>query len=358
LNEIVCKVVKTINGDEEVTRDIVNVSESSKTFLDKDGIVSIGTEVKEGDILVGKISPRGKEREITSEEKFLAQLFGEKTTMYKDKSLRLSYGEEGIVYKIKRINAQENENFDKSVIEVIKIYIAQKRKIQVGDKLAGRHGNKGVISIIVPQEDMPHYEDGTPIDICLNPAGVPSRMNIGQILETNLGLGARKLAIKKLYEYSKNRDHNSVVENFGISENVAKNLVKISHNYIEQNKVSEFSAIDLSIILSETGLTIDDLNLKIATPSFNGTNIDDIVELYKEVGINVKDNGKSVLIDGRTGEKYITPVTTGTIYMLKLDHMVEDKIHARDVGTYSKITQQPLGGKSQNGGQRFGEMEV
>jgi DNA-directed RNA polymerase subunit beta len=358
LNEITFKVVKTLNGDEEVTRNIVNVSESSKAFLDKDGIVSVGTEVKEGDILVGKISPRGKDREVTAEEKFLAQLFGEKTTMYKDKSLRLAYGEEGIVYKVKRIDASENENFDKSVIEIIKIYVAQKRKIQVGDKLAGRHGNKGVISIVVPQEDMPHYEDGTPIDICLNPNGVPSRMNIGQILETHLGLGIRKLTIQKLYELAKDKDYKTAHEIFGLPLAIAKNLIQIANEYITQNKVSKLSAFDLSIILCEAGLNIEDLNLKVTTPSFNGANINDIAKLYKDVGIDIKDNGKSTLIDGRTGEKINAPVTTGVIYMLKLDHMVEDKIHARDVGTYSKITQQPLGGKSQNGGQRFGEMEV
>ncbi|GMO15517.1 MAG: DNA-directed RNA polymerase subunit beta [Mycoplasmoidaceae bacterium] len=358
LNEITFKVMKTLNGDEEVTRNIVNVTESQKAFLDKDGIVRVGTEVKEGNILVGKITPRGKDKEISPEEKFLSQLFGEKTTMYKDKSLRLPYGEEGIVYKVQRIPATENENFDKSIIEIIKIYIAQKRKIQVGDKLAGRHGNKGVISIVVPQEDMPHYEDGTPIDICLNPAGVPSRMNIGQILETHLGLALRKHAINSLYKLAEDSDYDAASALYGISHVLSKNLLSTTKEYIKDSKIKSLNAFDLSIILAKVGMIVEDLNVKVSTPSFNGANIQDIADLFKEVGLDIKENGKSTLIDGRTGEKFSSPITTGTIYMLKLDHMVEDKIHARDVGSYSKITQQPLGGKSQNGGQRLGEMEV
>jgi DNA-directed RNA polymerase subunit beta len=278
--------------------------------------------------------------------------------MYKDRSLRVAVGEEGVVYKVKRINASENENFDKSTIEIIKVYIAQKRKIQVGDKLAGRHGNKGVVSIIVPQEDMPHYPDGTPIDICLNPAGVPSRMNIGQILETHMGLGLRKKAINDLYDFAKNNSVEDAAKEYGISTVIAKNLLSVAKKYIEANSVKELNSHDLSIILNQVGLVIEDLNVKITSPSFCGANITDIAALYKEVGIDVKENGKSILIDGKTGEAFDSPITTGTIHTLKLDHMVDDKIHARDVGTYSKITQQPLGGKSQNGGQRFGEMEV
>jgi DNA-directed RNA polymerase subunit beta len=350
--------MKTLNGDEEVTRNIVNVNESQKAFLDKDGIVMVGTEVKEGNILVGKITPRGKDKEISSEEKFLSQLFGEKTTMYKDRSLRLSYGEEGIVYKVQRIPATENENFDKSVIEIVKICIAQKRKIQVGDKLAGRHGNKGVISIVVPQADMPHYEDGTPIDICLNPNGVPSRMNIGQILETHLGLAIRKKVVLDLFDFAMGNKYEEASVTFGIALPLSKNLLSTAKKYIEESKIKELSSFDLSIILSKVGMIFEDLNIKVASPSFNGANIQDIIDLYEKVGIDIKQNGKSTLIDGRTGEKFNSPITTGSIYMLKLDHMVEDKIHARDVGTYSKITQQPLGGKSQNGGQRLGEMEV
>ena len=276
-------------GPEEITRDIPNVSEEARKNLDENGIVMIGTEVKEGDILVGKVTPKGM-AELTSEEKLLHAIFGEKTREVRDTSLRVPHGGDGIVHDVKIYSRKENDELPAGVSKVIRIYIIQKRKIQVGDKMSGRHGNKGVISLILPQEDMPFLPDGTPVDIMLNPMGVPSRMNIGQILELHLGYAAKKL------------------------------------------------------------------NVHVATPVFDGAKNDDIKAMMKEAGMD--DDGKTILYNGRTGEPFENRVAVGVMYMIKLHHMVDDKLHARSTGPYSLVTQQPLGGKAQFGGQRFGEMEV
>ncbi|WP_425380096.1 DNA-directed RNA polymerase subunit beta [Spiroplasma endosymbiont of Stenodema calcarata] len=279
---------QTKQGPEEITREIPNISENARKFLDDDGLVIIGTEVKPGDILVGKVTPKGQ-TQLSPEDKLLQAIFGEKSKNVKDNSLRVPNGGEGIIQTIKRFPREKYE-LSADVLEVIKIYIVQKRKIQEGDKMAGRHGNKGVISKILPLEDMPHMEDGTPIDIMLNPLGIPSRMNIGQVLEIHLGMAAKKLG------------------------------------------------------------------QKVSTPVFDGMTNEELIEIMDKA--NMKNFGKEVLIDGCTGEKFDNPVSVGVMYMLKLSHMVDDKLHARNVGPYSLITQQPLGGKAQNGGQRFGEMEV
>ena len=276
-------------GPEEITRDIPNVSEETRKNLDENGIVMIGTEVHEGDILVGKVTPKGM-AELTSEEKLLHAIFGEKTREVRDTSLRVPHGGDGIVHDVKIYSRKENDELPAGVSKVIRIYIVQKRKIQVGDKMSGRHGNKGVISLILPQEDMPYLPDGRPIDIMLNPMGVPSRMNIGQILELHLGMAAKKL------------------------------------------------------------------NVYVATPVFDGANSDDIKEMMAEAKMD--PDGKTVLYNGRTGEPFENRVSVGVMYMIKLHHMVDDKLHARSTGPYSLVTQQPLGGKAQFGGQRFGEMEV
>ena len=285
--EMQCRETKL--GPEEITRDIPNVSEEARRNLDENGIVTIGTEVKEGDILVGKVTPKGM-AELTSEEKLLHAIFGEKTREVRDTSLRVPHGGDGIVHDIKIYSRKDNDELPAGVSKVIRVYIIQKRKIQVGDKMSGRHGNKGVISLILPQEDMPYLPDGTPVDIMLNPQGVPSRMNFGQILEIHMGMACKKLGVH------------------------------------------------------------------IATPVFDGAHISDIQDMMKEAGMD--EDGKTILYDGRTGEPFDHRISVGVMYMIKLHHMVDDKLHARATGPYSLVTQQPLGGKAQFGGQRFGEMEV
>ncbi len=285
--EMQCRETKL--GPEEITRDIPNVSEEARRNLDENGIVAIGTEVKEGDILVGKVTPKGM-AELTSEEKLLHAIFGEKTREVRDTSLRVPHGGDGIVHDIKIYSRKDNDELPAGVSKVIRVYIIQKRKIQVGDKMSGRHGNKGVISLVLPQEDMPYLPDGTPVDIMLNPQGVPSRMNFGQILEIHMGMACKKLGVH------------------------------------------------------------------VATPVFDGAHINDIQEMMKEAGMD--EDGKTVLYDGRTGEPFDHRIAVGVMYMIKLHHMVDDKLHARSTGPYSLVTQQPLGGKAQFGGQRFGEMEV
>lgn len=276
-------------GPEEITRDIPNVGDEARKNLNSDGIIMIGAEVKEGDILVGKVTPKCQ-AELSAEEKLLLAIFGEKSREVKDNSLRVPHGGAGIVHDIKIFDRKNGDELQPGVNRVVKVYIVQKRKISEGDKMAGRHGNKGVISKILPIEDMPHLEDGTPLDIMLNPLGVPSRMNIGQVLELHLGYAARQLG------------------------------------------------------------------LYIATPAFDGLHREDLEALMKEAGMN--EDGKQPVISGRTGEYFDSPVSVGIMYFVKLSHMVDDKLHARSVGPYSLVTQQPLGGKAQNGGQRFGEMEV
>ena len=285
--KIECRDTKL--GPEEFTRDIPNVGDEARKNLDENGIVRIGTEVGDDDILVGKVTPKGV-AELTSEEKLLHAIFGEKTREVRDTSLRVPHGGGGIVHDVKIFTKEDSDELPAGVSKIVRVYIAQKRKISVGDKMAGRHGNKGVISLVLPSEDMPYLENGEPVDILLNPLGVPSRMNIGQILEMHLGAAAREL------------------------------------------------------------------NIHMATPVFAGANRAEIIDALKEAGLD--EDGKTVLYDGRTGEPFDQRVAVGVMYMIKLHHMVDDKLHARSTGPYSLVTQQPLGGKAQFGGQRFGEMEV
>ena len=289
IEEYDCECRDTKLGAEEITRDIPNIGEENLKDLDENGVIRIGAEVRPGDILVGKVTPKG-ETELSAEERLLRAIFGEKAREVRDTSLRVPHGEAGTIVDVKVYNRDNSDELGPGVNEVIRVYIAQKRKISVGDKMAGRHGNKGVISRILPVEDMPFMPDGTPVDVVLNPLGVPSRMNLGQVLEVHLGAAARLLGIK------------------------------------------------------------------VATPVFDGATEEDIVELLKESGLS--EDGKTILYDGRTGEPFDKPITVGVMYMLKLHHLVDDKIHARSTGPYSLVTQQPLGGKAQFGGQRFGEMEV
>ena len=276
-------------GAEEITRDIPNVGEDALKDLDERGIIRVGAEVRSGDILVGKVTPKG-ETELTPEERLLRAIFGEKAKEVRDTSLRVPHGEYGIIVNVEVFTRENSEELNPGVNKVVRCYIAQKRKLSVGDKMAGRHGNKGVVSRILPQEDMPFLEDGTPLDIVLNPLGVPSRMNIGQVLEVNLGFAAKHLG------------------------------------------------------------------WRVMTPVFDGAHESDIKDMFHDLGI--REDGKSLLTDGRTGRRFDNPVTVGIMYYLKLLHLVDDKIHARSTGPYSLVTQQPLGGKAQFGGQRFGEMEV
>lgn len=289
IEEYECDARDTKLGPEEITRDIPNVGEDVLKDLDDRGIIRIGAEVRAGDILVGKVTPKG-ETELTAEERLLRAIFGEKAREVRDTSLRVPHGEAGKIVDVKVFSRENGDELTPGVNQIVRVYIAQKRKISEGDKMAGRHGNKGVISRIMPEEDMPFLPDGTPVEIVLNPLGVPSRMNIGQVLETHLGWAAKTLG------------------------------------------------------------------LHVATPVFDGANENDIKEMFIESGLPVK--GKSLLYDGRTGLAFDNEITVGYMYMLKLAHLVDDKIHARSTGPYSLVTQQPLGGKAQFGGQRFGEMEV
>ena len=289
IEEYELEVRDTKLGPEEITRDIPNVSEVACRHLDSNGIVMVGAEVKEGDVLVGKVTPKGHS-ELPPEEKLLFAIFGEKTQEVRDNSLKVPHGGSGIVQSVRIFKRSEGYDLPPGVQEQVKVYIVQKRKISEGDKMAGRHGNKGVISRILPIEDMPYMPDGTPVDIMLNPMGVPSRMNIGQILEIHLGMAAKKLGV-----------------NF-------------------------------------------------ATPVFDGIENDELAEIMAEADVSA--DGKLDLVDGRTGEKFDNRISVGVMYFIKLAHMVDDKLHARATGPYSLVTQQPLGGKAQNGGQRFGEMEV
>ena len=284
-----CEARDTKLGPEEITQEIPNIGEDSLKNLDENGVIRIGAEVRPGDILVGKVTPKG-ETEMTAEERLLRAIFGEKARETRDTSLRVPHGEAGIVVDVKTFTRENKDELSPGVSKMVRVYIAQKRKISVGDKMAGRHGNKGVISRILPEEDMPFLPDGTPVEIVLNPLGVPSRMNVGQVLEVHLGMAARKLG------------------------------------------------------------------WHIATPVFDGAKESDLDAALAQAGM--RPDGKTVLYDGRTGEPFDNPVTVGIMYYLKLVHLVDDKIHARSTGPYSLVTQQPLGGKAQFGGQRFGEMEV
>ena len=276
-------------GPEEITREIPNVGEDALKDLDENGIIRIGAEVHDGDILVGKVTPKGI-TELSAEERLLHAIFGEKAREVRDTSLKVPHGGGGVVQDVQVFTREAGDELAPGVNTLVRVYIVQKRKIQVGDKMSGRHGNKGTVALIAPVEDMPYLPDGTPVDICLNPMGVPSRMNIGQLLEIHLGRAARALGIH------------------------------------------------------------------VATPVFDGASEDDVWDFVREAGVD--SDGKTVLYDGRTGEPFHNRVSVGVMYYLKLTHMVDDKIHARSIGPYSLVTQQPLGGKAQFGGQRFGEMEV
>ena len=289
IEEHECEARDTKLGPEEITRDIPNVGEDVLSDLDETGVIRVGAEVRAGDILVGKVTPKG-ETELTAEERLLRAIFGEKAREVRDTSLKVPHGESGIVVDVKEFSRHDGDDLSPGVNRLVRVYVAEKRKLSEGDKMAGRHGNKGVIAKVLPEEDMPYMPDGTPVDIVLNPMGVPSRMNIGQILETHLGWAAKELG------------------------------------------------------------------WKIATPVFDGATEEDIMEALNKSGL--PESGKVELRDGRTGDTFDNPVTVGYIYMLKLHHLVDDKIHARSTGPYSLVTQQPLGGKAQMGGQRFGEMEV
>jgi DNA-directed RNA polymerase subunit beta len=308
-------------GPEEITRDIPNVSEEVLADLDERGIIRIGADVTTGDILVGKVTPKG-ETELTPEERLLRAIFGEKAREVRDTSLKVPHGEQGKIIGVRVFDREEGDELPPGVNQLVRVYVAQKRKITNGDKLAGRHGNKGVISKILPVEDMPFLEDGTPVDIVLNPLGVPSRMNPGQVLETHLGWLA-----KTGWDVS------------GLSEEWARRLQKIGAD-------------------KATGGT------NLATPVFDGAREDEITGLLDHTTLTrdgdrlVGSSGKARMFDGRSGEPFPMPVSVGYMYILKLHHLVDDKLHARSTGPYSMITQQPLGGKAQFGGQRFGEMEV
>ena len=321
IEEYECESRDTKLGPEEITKDIPNVSEDAKKDLDETGIVRIGAEVHSGDILVGKVTPKG-ETELTAEERLLRAIFGDKAREVRDTSLRVPHGENGIIVDVKVFTRENGDEVPAGVNQVVRCYIAQKRKISVGDKMAGRHGNKGVVSRVLPQEDMPFLEDGTPLQIVLNPLGVPSRMNIGQVLEMHLGYAYRTLSLKTRQE----------LEAMNVSDAYKK------------------------VILDAKDKLKDGQYLKVATPVFDGARDEDLAEAFEFAGLD--QSFKSVVYDGRTGEKFDNPVTVGIMYYLKLDHLVDDKIHARSTGPYSLVTQQPLGGKAQFGGQRFGEMEV
>ena len=329
-------------GPEEITREIPNVGEDALKDLNAEGIVKKGTEVRAGDILVGKITPKG-ETELTSEERLLRAIFGEKAREVRDTSLRVPHGESGIVVDVKVFSHAQGDELPAGVNKVVRIYLAQKRKISVGDKMAGRHGNKGVVSRILPPEDMPFLPDGTPLDIVLNPLGVPSRMNIGQVLEVHLGIAARKLGWKimtPVFDGANERDIVECLEAAGLYRDI-----RPGENVSGKELIS---------------LTVDEESGEKKVEKLTEEQKNDeayVAKLLEEGKLRVVD-GKTTLYDGRTGEPFDNPVTVGIMYYLKLHHLVDDKIHARSNGPYSLVTQQPLGGKAQFGGQRFGEMEV
>ncbi len=361
-------------GPEEITRDIPNVGEESLSDLDEDGIIRIGAEVREGDILVGKITPKG-ETELTAEEKLLRAIFGEKAREVKDTSLRVPHGERGKVIDVKVFSRDDHESLPAGVNKLVRVGIAQRRKLSEGDKMAGRHGNKGVISRILPREDMPYLPDGTPIDIILNPIGVPSRMNIGQVLETHLGWAANALgfrAISPVFDGANDLDIDDALARAWIAqESGAVYYIDPRDRGFEPERAIawlEEKGYDAGAIFTrpEEGAAkracLEIWLAEIGQPEAKGETMEKLEErgaaFYKATNIPPPLFGKTVLHDGRSGETFDQPITVGYIYMLKLIHLVEDKIHARSTGPYSLITQQPLGGKAQFGGQRFGEMEV
>ena len=331
IEEYNCDSRDTKLGPEQITRDIPNVSEAARKDLDDRGIIRIGAEVRPGDILVGKVTPKG-ETELSAEERLVRAVFNEKAREERDSSLRVPHGETGIIVSVKVFTRENGDELPPGVNEQVRIHIAQKRKIRAGDKMSGRHGNKGVVSRILPREDMPFLPNGEPVQIVLNPLGVPSRMNIGQILETHLGWAALALGMKIQRKEP------------GIGE-------QIEETGYDRAKYGMPKLTDIGYAGNEKLSAV-----KMAVPVFDSANEEDLQNMVKLSGVSPM--GKTVLYDGRTGEPFANPVTVGCVYMLKLHHLVDDKIHARSTGPYSLVTQQPLGGKAQFGGQRFGEMEV
>ena len=331
IEEYDCDARDTKLGEEEITRDIPNVSEEALKDLDERGIIRIGAEVRPGDILVGKVTPKG-ETELTAEERLLRAIFGEKAREVRDSSLRVPHGEAGKIVSVKVFTRENGDELPPGVNEQVRVHIAQKRKISVGDKMAGRHGNKGVISRILPREDMPFLPSGEPVQIVLNPLGVPSRMNIGQILENHLGWAARALGMQ-----IENNAEGLVERLTGVGYDVEK------YGIPETVEIGKFGDKSIKAV-------------QISVPVFDGAHEKDINDALDLAGID--RSAKTTLYDGRTGEPFDNKVTVGLTYMLKLHHLVDDKIHARSTGPYSLVTQKPLGGKAQFGGQRFGEMEV
>ena len=325
-------------GPEEITRDIPNVVEDALKDLDERGIIRVGAEVRAGDILVGKVTPKG-ETDLTAEERLLRAIFGEKAREVRDTSLKVPHGESGIIVDVKVFTREAGDELSPGVNMVVRVYIAQKRKISVGDKMAGRHGNKGVVSRVLPQEDMPFLPDGTPLDIVLNPLGVPSRMNIGQVLEVHLGYAAKTLGWKVATPVFNGADEKDIMEllaQAGLFREVYPN---------------ETIAGKQLYLVTEDGTDVRRLDQEEMADEHQ-------VRVWRKEGRLRLADGKTRLYDGRTGEMFENPVTVGYVYFLKLHHLVDDKIHARSTGPYSLVTQQPLGGKAQFGGQRFGEMEV
>ncbi len=362
-------------GDEEITRDIPNVGEESLRNLDQDGIIRIGAEVEPGDILVGKITPKG-ETELTAEEKLLRAIFGEKAREVKDSSLRVPHGEWGKVIDVKVFSREDHSELPPGVNKLVRVWVAQKRKVSVGDKMAGRHGNKGVISRVLPVEDMPFLPDGRPVDIVLNPIGVPSRMNIGQVLEAHLGWSAEMLGFRVLNPIFDGASDISIedslgrawlIQRFAQSQNGGGNELAGAIEHVKEQLAERgFKDLAEKVFSDAFPGTARNVCLRlwledngVASKNLSDADVENKVEsLYRERRLSPPIFGKVTLRDGQTGEPFDNPVTVGNIYMMKLIHLVEDKIHARSTGPYSLITQQPLGGKAQFGGQRFGEMEV
>ena len=377
IEEYECESRDTKLGPEEITRDIPNVGEEALKDLDEQGVIRIGAEVRSGDILVGKVTPKG-ETELTAEERLLRAIFGEKAREVRDTSLRVPHGEAGIIVDVKKFSRENGDEVSPGVNNVVRCYIAQKRKISVGDKMAGRHGNKGVVSRVMAQEDMPFLEDGTPLQIVLNPLGVPSRMNIGQVLEMHLGYAFRTMSFMADEDIEKNTSRVVLdrIKKF-VSEETLETVKEAlsgletftKESYLEVlngiDGISEVPELEEKIaqaveykdrILEVKANLEEDKFLKIATPVFDGAEDEDLNQAFLQAGL--RQDFKSVVYDGRTGEPFDNLVTVGVMHYLKLDHLVDDKIHARSTGPYSLVTQQPLGGKAQFGGQRFGEMEV
>jgi DNA-directed RNA polymerase subunit beta len=345
-------------GDEEITRDIPNRSEESLADLNEDGIVRIGAEVSSGDLLVGKITPKG-ETELTAEEKLIRAIFKEKAREVRDTSLKVPHGEKGVVIDVKEFSRDDGDDLSPGVNRLVRVYVAKKRKIAEGDKLAGRHGNKGVISKIVPEEDMPFLEDGTPVDIILNPLGVPSRMNIGQVMETHLGWAAHH----GFYQLKRKKKSMEGDADLVGGEIAPEQQIALVNKYFEVTDDSAGNGpVPISTPVFDGATQVDVDEALVGWVAAHPDNLTDPLKVKMSLSLGnapgTRVAGKVRLFNGRTGEPYDQSVTVGYMYMLKLHHLVDDKIHARSTGPYSLVTQQPLGGKAQFGGQRFGEMEV